>query len=190
MPLTVTLEISDIELEHFRSVMHRARRRAADRPPAEIAARARAAVARLASGTRSPFVARRMHRVNALIAMLEDAEWQLPETERARVLDGLAYVADSHDLVPDNVPVLGLVDDAIMLELVLQELQHELDGYEEFDEFRRREAAQRAAAGSHKSVSREDWLASKRQALHDRMRARRERDASRNGDPFPLITSL
>ena len=190
MPLTVTLEISDIELEHFRSVMHRARSRAADRPPAEIAARARAAVARLASGTRSPFVARRMHRVNALIAMLEDAEWQLPDTERARVLDGLAYVADSHDLVPDNVPVLGLVDDAIMLELVLQELEHELDGYEEFDEFRRREAAQRAAAGSHKSVSREDWLASKRQALHDRMRARRERDASRNGDPFPLITSL
>jgi hypothetical protein len=84
MPLTVTLEISDIELEHFRSVMHRARKHAAERPPAEIAARARAAVARLASGTHSPFVARRMRRVNARIGMLGDAEWQLPETERRR----------------------------------------------------------------------------------------------------------
>lgn len=188
MPLTVTLEISDAELEHFRSVMHRARERAAERPPDEIAEKARAAVARLASGTRSPFVAKRMHRVKALIGMLEDTEWQLPETEQRRVLDGLAYVADAHDLVPDTVPVLGLVDDAIMLELVLQELQHELDGYEEFDEFRRHESAQRAASGSHKSVSREDWLASKRQALHDRMRARRERDAARDGEFPSLIT--
>ena len=188
MPLTVTLEISDSELEHFRMVMHRARARAAQRPPQEVAARARAAVARLGTGSRSPFVTRRMHKVNALIGMLEDPEWRLPDPERQRVLDGLAYVADSHDLVPDSVPVLGLVDDAIMLELVLRELQHELEGYEEFDEFRQREAAQRAASGSHAAVSREDWLASKREALHDRIRARRERDAARNGEPFPLIT--
>ena len=65
--------------------------------------------------------------------MLEDGEWALPDDDRLRVLDALAYVADAHDLVPDSVPVLGLVDDAIMLELVLRELQHELDGYEEFD---------------------------------------------------------
>lgn len=55
MPRTVTLEISDAELEHFRSVMHRARERAADRPPAGIAEKARAAVARLASGNGDPF---------------------------------------------------------------------------------------------------------------------------------------
>ena len=55
-----------------------------------------------------------------LLAMLDDPEWQLPKLERGRVLDGLAYVADVEDLVPDNVPVLGLVDDAIMLELLLR----------------------------------------------------------------------
>jgi uncharacterized membrane protein YkvA (DUF1232 family) len=188
MPLIVTLEISDVELEHFRSMMHRARDRSARREPHEIAMAARAAVARLPSGARSPFVAKRMHKVNALIGMLEDPEWQLPEPERRRVLDGLAYVAESHDLVPDSVPVLGLLDDAIMLELVLQELKHELEGYEEFDEYRRREAAQRAAEGSHRAVSREDWLESKRQALHDRIRARRDRDLAQSGSGFGLIT--
>jgi uncharacterized membrane protein YkvA (DUF1232 family) len=168
--------------------MHRACERAARREPDEIAVAARAAVARLSSGVRSPFVAKRMHKVNALIGMLEDPEWQLPEPERRRVLDGLAYVADTHDLVPDSVPVLGLLDDAIMLELVLQELKHELEGYEEFDEYRRREAAQRAAEGSHMAVSRADWLESKRQALHDRIRARRDRDLSQRGAGFGLIT--
>ena len=188
MPLTVTLELSDPELEHFRSLMHRARDRADQRTPREIAAAASAEIVRLRSVARSPFVARRIDRVGRLIAMVQDDEWQLPEPERKRVLDGLAYVADAQDLVPDNVPLLGLVDDAIMLELVLRDLQHELDGYEEFDAYRRDEAPHRDKPGTHRPVSREDWLDSKRQALHDRIRERRERDLARHGEAFQLIT--
>ncbi len=184
MPMTVTLEISDVELEYFREVMHRARSVARQRPAHEIAAAASAAVSKLASGTHSPFVLARIGKVKALVHMLEDAEWQLPEPDRKRVLEGLAYVADANDMVPDDVPVLGLVDDAIMLELVLRELRHELDGYEEFDAFRREELEER----SHRTVSREDWLESKRSALFERMRERRARDLESSGPGFPLIT--
>jgi uncharacterized membrane protein YkvA (DUF1232 family) len=125
--------------------------------------------------------------VHALIAMLEDPEWQLPGPERRRVLDGLAYVADVHDMVPDDIPVLGLVDDAIMLELVLNDLQHELDGYRDFHEYRQHEFA-RPGAPAHSAVSREDWLESKRRALHDRIRDRRQRELEQRGGDFPLIT--
>jgi uncharacterized membrane protein YkvA (DUF1232 family) len=188
MPLTVTLEFSDAELDYFRSVMHRVRARKGACPPAEIAAAAAHEVARLRSTARSPFILRRIDRVARLIAMLEDPEWQLPDPERGRVLDGLAYVAEAHDLVPDNVPVLGLLDDAVMLELVLRELQHELEGYEEFDRFRLEEAARRDKPGLHRHVSREDWLGSRREALHARMRERRERDLARDGAAYQLIT--
>lgn len=188
MPLTVTLEISDIELAHFRRLMGRARDRADRRTPHEIAAAASTEIARLQSVARSPFVARRVEQVARLVAMLEDPEWQLPEAECQRVLDGLAYVAEADDLVPDNVPVLGLVDDAIMLELVLSELRHELDGYEDFDVYRRQEAARRDKPGTHRPVSREDWLESQRAALHARIRERRERDLARDGEGFRLIT--
>jgi uncharacterized membrane protein YkvA (DUF1232 family) len=189
MPLTVTLEISDQELEHFRSVLVSARDRASSKTPQEVAATARAAVARLRPSSPSPFVEKRLNKVNALVGMLEDPEWQLPERERRRVLDGLSYVAEVHDMVPDDVPVLGLVDDAIMLELVLHELQHELEGYEEFDAFRQHELA-RPGAATHPAVSREDWLESKRQALHERIRERRERDIDERGGDFTLITHL
>jgi hypothetical protein len=120
--------------------------------------------------------------------MLDDPEWQLPEPERNRVLDGLAYVAQAQDLVPDSVPVLGLLDDAVMLELVLRELRHELDGYEEFDRFRLDEAARRDKPGVHRPVSREDWLCARREELHLRIRERRERDLARDGAAFQLIT--
>jgi hypothetical protein len=120
--------------------------------------------------------------------MLEDPEWALPAPERARVLDGLVYVAETRDLIPDSLPVLGLADDAIMLELVLRELQHELEGYEEFDAFRANEAVLRDKPGLHRPVSRADWVESKRAALHQRIRERRERDLARHGDSCSLIT--
>lgn len=188
MALSVTLEFSDAELDYFRAVMRRIRERNGHRTPDEVAAAAAAEVRRLQSVPRSPFVARRIDRVGRLIEMLQDPEWQLPEPERMRVLDGLAYVADAQDLVPDNVPLLGLVDDAIMLELVLTELRHELDGYAEFDAFRRDEAPLRDKPGTHRPVSREDWLDSRRRALHERIRERRERDLARHGESFGLIT--
>lgn len=188
MTLSVTLEFSEQELDYFRSLMRRVRERNGGRTPEQVAATAAAEVQRLQAVQHSPFVARRMERVGRLIAMLEDPEWQLPEPERSRVLDGLAYVADAQDLVPDNTPVLGLVDDAIMLELVLRELQHELDGYEEFDAYRRDEAPRRDKPGTHRPVSRDDWLESKRRALHDRIRERRERDLARHGEAFSLIS--
>lgn len=188
MALTVTLEFSEEDLDYFRSRMHRVQDRIGQRPPHEVAAAAIAAVERLRATARSPFIRRRIDRVASLAAMLDDPEWQLPEPERSRVLDGLAYIADTEDLVPDNVPVLGLVDDAIMLELLLQELQHELDAYDEFDGFRRDEAIRRDKPGTHRPVSREDWLASRREGLHARIRERRDRDLARDGEAYRLIT--
>jgi hypothetical protein len=75
-----------------------------------------------------------------------------------------------------------------MLELVLNELQHELDGYEDFDAYRRQEAAHRDKPGQHRPVTREDWLDAQRAALHERIRERRERDLARDGESFRLIT--
>lgn len=188
MPLTVTLELADEELDYFRSVMRQVRSRGVDRSPQETAAAATRQVARLRAMARSPFIRRRIDRVDRLIAMIEDPQWALPDQERRRVLDGLAYVADLNDLVPDDVPVLGLLDDAIMLELVLRDLQHELDAYEDFDAYRTTETARTGRSVPSAAVSRQDWLDSQREALHARMRERRERDLARHGNGFDLIT--
>ena len=93
MALTVTLEFSEQELDYFRSRMHHVRDRNEQRPSQVTAAAALATVERLRSTTRSPFIRRRIDRVAALVAMLDDPEWQLPGLERDRDLarDGEAY---------------------------------------------------------------------------------------------------
>jgi uncharacterized membrane protein YkvA (DUF1232 family) len=53
------------------------------------------------------------------------------------VLAALAYACDPEDIIPDEIPGIGLLDDAVMVELVFRELAHQLEAYEDFRRFRR-----------------------------------------------------
>jgi hypothetical protein len=74
------------------------------------------------------------------------------------------------DVIPDNLPGLGYLDDALVAELVVRELGHDLDAYRDFCRYR----AQQEQRGFKKNVKREDWLAAKRRQLFLRMKRRRE----------------
>ena len=91
---------------------------------------------------------------------------------------GIAYFAEPDDIIPDRVPVLGFLDDAIMIELVVQELEHELEGYEDFCLFRKQRLE---GSGNKEPGSREEWLMARRKQLHARIRRRRSRRRSSSG---------
>ncbi len=122
------------------------------------------------------FVAERLKDLAVIINMLKDDEWGLPKDIRGQVLSSLAYFSDPDDIIPDDIPVLGYLDDAIMVQLVVVELGPEIDAYNEFCEYRTREGTRRGD-----DISREEWLSAKRQELHSRMRRRRSRRASKRG---------
>jgi uncharacterized membrane protein YkvA (DUF1232 family) len=107
---------------------------------------------------------------------LEDPEWQMPEDEKNEILTSLAYFSEPEDLVPDNIPGLGYVDDAIMIELVIQELSQDLAAYKQFCKYRTTEENRR---GAEADVNRDSWLTSKRTELRSQMRRGRSKGASR-----------
>ena len=132
----------------------------------------------------------RLGKLKVMTSMLTDSEWQLPEEETNRVLSALAYFSEPDDLIPDHIPGLGFLDDAIMVELVVRELKHEIQAYEDFCEFRSREEAKRKADDDE--VTREQWLAGRRAELHSRMRRRRRGSRRRTGgaslkSPFSIF---
>ncbi len=53
------------------------------------------------------------------------------------MLAALAYVCDPEDIIPDEIPGIGLLDDAVMIELVLRELRHTIEAYEDFCAYRK-----------------------------------------------------
>lgn len=174
MTLEIKLELTEADLDYFRSRFNKAQQNwPADNWHA-LTERARSLVARdLAAGSPA-FVSTRLRLLARVIAMVEDETWQLPDEIREHVLHLLAYFVDPDGVVSDDIPALGLIDDAIAIELVVRELRHELEAYEEFSAFRDAETKRRIAQGDTTEITTEDWLADRRAALHSRMRERRQ----------------
>ncbi len=135
--MQINFELSARDIDYFRERLNSARDKAG--PMADetaIIAAARALVSEAAATNPPDFVMARLTKLNPLIAMLEDQDWRLQGEDRARVIDALAYFVEPDDLIPDKIPGIGYLDDAIMIELVIQELEPELTAYEEFSIFR------------------------------------------------------
>ena len=174
MPLDITFTLSDHDLDHFQKIVDRAKSAMEARPDtAQIEAAARKLIEDARSASLPDFIAQRLVKLETVINMANDKEWQLTDDERKRVLGALVYFTDPEDVIPDNVPGLGFLDDAIYVELILRELKAEIDSYEEFCRFRTAEEQKRIAKGLDPHVDREAWLSDKRASLHTRMRKRR-----------------
>ncbi len=150
MALRISFDLEEKDLGYFRKVMKEARAAAKAAPEAEILARARESIEAARAADLPSFVSLRVRRVARLVDMLEDEQWKLGAPDRAKILCALAYFANPADLIPDEVPVLGYIDDAIMIELVVRELRPEIDAYEDFSRVaRRRTAAPSRNAARH-----------------------------------------
>ena len=83
------------------------------------------------------------------------------------------YFGDPEDILPDDIPVIGYLDDVIILELVARELQHVREAYEDYCRYRD-EFDHEHHSGMDAAVRR-DRLDRRRQQLHQRMRRRTTR---------------
>jgi uncharacterized membrane protein YkvA (DUF1232 family) len=170
MTIQITFELSDDDLEHFRRLMKVAIEKASEYSASEVLEKARGVCAEMENASLPGFVKTRLESLETLISALEDDEWQMPEEEKTEILTSLAYFSEPHDLVPDNIPGLGYVDDAIMIELVIQDLSQDLDAYTEFCRYRTTEENRR---GAEANVNRDSWLTGKRTELRSNMRRKR-----------------
>jgi len=168
MAFEVKFELKESDLEYFREVMRKAQAGSKALDENQILSNAKSLSSDV-KGDVPEFVSLRLKKLETLVAMIEDSEWKLPEEERSDVLSALAYFSEPEDLVPDHIPVLCFLDDAIMIELVAEELQDDIDAFEEFCAYREREEGR---AGDN-PITRDEWLDAKRRELHSRMRNRR-----------------
>lgn len=173
--MKIVLELSDKDLRYFRGCLQKVRHGRRAKDESIVLREAHKLLDEVREAEAPEFVRDRFRRLEMLVEMLEDEKWRLVSTDRARVLNALAYFADPDDLIPDRMPGIGYLDDAIMVELVVQELRHEIEAYEKFCDFRARS----------KGEPPPEETEAQRAALQSRMRRnrRREREARRARKP-------
>ena len=126
----------------------------------------------------------RLRRIEQLRAMLYDADWDRREAACIRVRRLLAYLDQDHDLIPDSIPLLGALDDVILLELSWPVLATEAEDYADFCDYR--SAAQPDGDGL---ARREAWIRDRLAALalyqhHARVNASHYIDGGHPDRPF------
>jgi len=174
LSIDITFTLRDEDLDRFREMVTNARQSVDDEDTARKVKQAAADLVEKARKQDLPrFIEERLGKLEILLNMITDSEWQLDDDECKAILSALAYFAEPDDLIPDSIPGIGFLDDALYTEIILQELEDEVRTYTEFCQFRIAEENRRRNQGRDPYVGREDWLADKRSVLHSRMRARR-----------------
>lgn len=171
--MRITLELEPADIERFTAAFERVRRTTRCAEEVEIIDAAKYALDHLGISTTPAYVRKRLVEVQRLIMMLEDEAWSLADPERTDVLETLAYFSDPDDLIPDHIEVIGLLDDAIMLELLLRRLRKVRKAYADFRSFREALRIDSSDAALHAYHAR--VLAERRAALHLRMRRSKTR---------------
>jgi len=124
----------------------------------QIASAAQRALARHHDGETPPFVQSRMAALQRLEAMAGDEAWEASDELRRQVDVLHAYRDDEGDLIPDSEPVVGLLDDAVLVDVALQLLRGELADYEDFCRFRTVAAEFAGLPPDQTGLTRAHWL--------------------------------
>jgi uncharacterized membrane protein YkvA (DUF1232 family) len=174
--MRITFELEPADVERFHAALARARQTTRCADEVDVVDAAKYTLDHTCAGAAPVYVRKRLVEVQRLILMLEDEAWGLPNPERSEVVETLAYFSDPDDLIPDDVEVIGLLDDAIMLELLLRRLRGVLNAYSDFSAFRGTLATADTNADSRRETARA--LAERRVKLQQRMRRQRRRSPS------------
>lgn len=175
--MRISLEFEPADIERLNAALARARRAAACADEIDVIEAAKYALDHLNTAGTPTFVRKRVVEVQKLIVMLEDEAWALSGEERSDIVGTLVYFSDPDDLIPDEIEVIGLLDDAILLELLLQRMRHVRRAYADFCTFRAALCADARDADARRNHARD--LATLRTQLQARMRRTRRREDAR-----------
>ena len=133
----ITFSLDEQDAKYFQELYRAAKKNAKQEDAPRVMAEVRALIQRVRSAAKVPnFVADAITTLEDLMQMLEDKDYALPRTVAESAIAGLAYFANPQDAIPDHIPALGFLDDAIMISFVAEEFRHELWAYRKFRSFR------------------------------------------------------
>lgn len=173
-----TIEFSQAELRRFNDLAHQLNGQMQPLSADQVAGVARRVLRTHAAGGESPFIRSRMRRAAEIQAMRGDPRWTILPELRERVDALIGYLQDSGGLLPDVLPVIGLLDDALLVDIAMDDLRPELDEYAEYLRYVQGEAARRGVPVQELAITRSAFRTECEHELRLERQLRRAREGS------------
>ena len=133
----ITFSLDESDSAYFQNLYRSAKKHARPEDAPRIVGEVKALIGRVRAAKQVPhFVSEAITTLEDIMQMLEDPDYKLPRSVSESAIAALAYFANPTDVIPDHIPALGFLDDAIMISFVAEEFKHELWAYRKFRAFR------------------------------------------------------
>jgi hypothetical protein len=148
----------------------------------QIAGAARRLARAIGQGNESRFIQIRMRRAGEVRAVLMDPGWTVDPGVVGRMQDLIGYLDGPVELVPMDVPAVGGLDRALLVDLSMEGLRAELDEYADFCRYRAAEAQRLGVTTALVDIDRERWMLERSEELRmERLVRRGGSGYARNG---------
>jgi hypothetical protein len=123
----------------------------------QIAGAARRLARAVGEGNQSRFIQIRMRRAGEIRAILGDAAWKIEPALVGPMQDLISYLDGPVALMPPDLPAVGGLDRALLVDIAMERLRPELDEYADFCRYRAAEAQRLGVPAESVAIDRESW---------------------------------
>ena len=172
-PGITRLDLRDEAMTRYNSLVRQLNPEHAPFSADQIAGAARRVLRAAMKGQESAFIKVRMRRAGEMRSALKDGQWTIPESLRGKMEAIIEYLDDPSSLIPNDVAVIGQLDDAILVDIAMESVRGELENFADFCRFRWSEAARLQV--THVETGREQWIAERQREKRLELQLRRVR---------------
>ncbi|HEU4774859.1 MAG TPA: YkvA family protein [Lysobacter sp.] len=150
-------ELEPAQMERFNMLLARI---SEDHPALDrdqVASAARELIDQSPDGRVPACIRDRVRRAGAVDLMLSDPEWETRAEAALVAALAVDYLHGNAPLIPNSLPVVGWLDDAVLVETAWPSLADEVRDYLDFCRLRRIEAGLRGEQRTHFGFTREQW---------------------------------
>jgi uncharacterized membrane protein YkvA (DUF1232 family) len=145
-------------VDRFNALLARVGRRAAPLDCDRLATAARELRDGVAGAGEPACILQRMKRLEAAARMLDDGQWE-PDDDAGNVASLMVHYANGrYQLLPNSLPTVGHLDDAIAVEAAWPSLQDEVAAFLDYCRVRSLEASLRGREVGGFGFNRYDWI--------------------------------